>query len=82
MDRGAEAQQEPTAHAIRVSAHFAEDGAATLEAWVAGCQCGWRSELVEDEAAARRAFHEHVQTLPSGTQVSVSTVLALSVPDQ
>ena len=81
MSRGAEVQQQSTDHAGRVIAHFAEDGAATLEAWVADCRCGWRSEVVEDEDAARRAFHEHIQALPSESQVTVSTVLAVSVPD-
>lgn len=74
-----ELQEESTEHVGRVVAYFAEDGAATLEAWGADCRCGWRSEAAEDEDTARSALHEHVQALPSGAQVPVSTVLAPAV---
>ena len=72
---GAEMQAEPTEHVGRVAAHFAEDGAAVLEAWVADCRCGWY-KVVGEEGAAKRALHEHIQALPVGAQVPVGTVLA------
>ena len=62
-------------HAGTVAGYFAEDGTETREAWGASCKCGWRSELAGDEDSARRALHDHVQALPPGTLVRVSTAL-------